>query len=70
MREPPAPPRPPKGPLGLRERDLVVAGIESHQDVTGLYLLLIFGPHLNHVPVILPLTALMWPSTCASSVLS
>ena len=36
--------------LRLRERDLVVARIEPHQDVSGIYVLLVFGPHLNHVP--------------------
>ena len=34
----------------LRERDLVVARIEPHQDVSGIDDLLVFGPHLDHVP--------------------
>src|SRR5262249_36032675 len=36
--------------LCFRERDLVVARIEPHQDVSGIDVLLIFDAHLNHVP--------------------
>ena len=54
--------------LGLRDRDLIIRGIDLDQHRSFLTYWLSFTFSLMTWPLTRALTELMWPSTCASSV--